>query len=410
VAKLKVEAAPAVASLFLFHTPSNGGYAIARAEKLFYEVGIELAGGDESQVHFGFRDLETGPPLSLPSTFKNAIAYDYSKHEPQRIRWLADYVRKNRIRLVVIYDIQPVDPLFRALHKAGVRAIVSYWGASISSRMPLWKLVLKRTQIVLSMSKVDGLIFQSQAMADLALYGRGVPPHMIDVVYSGADISVFKPAHSDYVYRTLNLPRNRRVFVYSGHMEERKGVKTLIEAAIELLYRRKRTDLCFLLCGNRQGESREYEAMYAGLGIDDLIRFGGYRSDMDKIYPSCFCGIIPTSGWDSFPRSPIEMAAAGLPVIASALGGLPESVQNGKTGLLFQPGMTSELVTCIETLLDKPDLAVEYGARGRQRCEKELNSENQKRRLREVFLKRLGMSLPLLPKEPEAGIQAEALG
>jgi glycosyltransferase involved in cell wall biosynthesis len=382
--------ATTVSSLFLFHTPSNGGYAIARAEKLFYEVGIELAGGDESQVHFGFRDLEGGHPSSLPATFKNVIAYDYSNHDSENIRWLAEYVRRNGIRLVMMYDVQPTGPLFRSLHKAGAQAIVSYWGATISSRMPLWKLALKRLQVVLSTSKVDGLIFQSQAMADLALYGRGVPPHMIDVVYSGADVSVFRPKRSDYVCDAFKFPRDKKVVVYSGHMEPRKGVATLIEGAIELLYRRKRTDLCFLLCGNRENEAQQYERMYKGLGISDLIRFGGYRSDMAEIYPSCFCGVIPSSGWDSFPRSALEMAAAGLPVIASRLGGLPEAVLDKQTGLIFEPGITAELVGCIETLLNKPELAAEYGRRGRDRCEKELNHENQRRRLREVFLKRLG--------------------
>ena len=331
---------------------------------------------------------------SLPATFKNLIAYDYLNQNPKDIRRLADYVRRNQIRLVVMYDAQPVDPLFGALHKAGARAIISYWGATISSRMPLWKLAIKRLQVVLSASRVDGLIFQSKAMADFAIFGRGVPRHMIDIVHTGADLSVFKPDRSDYVYEALNVPRDKKVFVYSGHMEPRKGVSTLIEAAIELLYRRRRRDICFLLCGNKEDESKRYEQMYAGLGIDSLIRFGGYRSDMAKIYRSCYCGVIPTSGWDSFPRSPIEMAASGLPVIASRLHGLPESVLDGQTGMLFAPGNSSELANCIETLLNRPEMAAEYGRKGRERCERELNRENQRGRLRDIFLKRLGIVAP----------------
>jgi glycosyltransferase involved in cell wall biosynthesis len=379
-----------ISSLFLFHTPSNVGYAIGPAEGVFFDVGLEIAGGDASRVHFGFKSLDGGHPRSLPANFTNLLAYDYFDQDPGNVRRLGDYVRQNQILLVAMYDAQPVSPLFKALHKAGVRAIISYWGATISSRMPLWELALKRLQLALSASKVDGLIFQSKAMADFAIYGRGVPRHMIDIVYSGTDISTFKPERSEYVYDALHFPRDRKVFVYSGHMEARKGVKTLVEAAIELLHRRRRNDVCFLLCGNKGDESKQYEGMYDGLGIDNLIRFGGYRTDMPKIYPSCFCGVIPTSGWDSFPRSPIEMAASGLPVIASRLHGLPESVLDGQTGMLFEPGNSTELANCIQTLLDRPEVAAEYGRRGRERCEKELNLENQKRHLREVFLKRLG--------------------
>lgn len=383
-------------SLFLFHTDSNVGYAIEPAESLFYEIGLEIGGNDPSRVHFAFRNLSGGHPRSLPNDFKNIIAYDFSNEAPDNIQRLADYAKQNQIRLVVIYDVQPIHPLFRALHNAGVRAIISYWGAPISSRMPLRKLALKKLQIATSRSKLDGLIFQSKAMADFALYGRGVPTHMIDIVYTGPDISRFKPTRSTYVYDALGLPADKKVVVYSGHMEPRKGVKTLIEAAIELLHRRKRQDVCFLVCGNKEDESKQYEQLYAGLGIDGLIRFGGYRSDMTEIFPSCFCGVIPTSGWDSFPRSPIEMAASGLPVIASRLHGLPESVLDRQTGMLFTPGSQVELTDCIETLLDHPDLAAEYGRRGRERCENELNRDNQRNNLRAVFLKRLGIVSPAI--------------
>jgi glycosyltransferase involved in cell wall biosynthesis len=273
----EVRSATAVSSLFLFHTDSNVGYSIEPAEALFYEVGLRIAGGDSSRVHFAFRSLEGGRPRSLPANFKNLVAYDHFNRDAQNIRRLAEYVKSNQIRLVVIYDIQVIHPLFTPLRKAGARAIVSFWGAPISSRMPLWKLALKRLEVVLSRSKVDGLIFESKAMADLAIYGRGVPSSMVDMVYNGVSTSLFKPAQSTYVYDALDFPRDRKVFVYAGHMEERKGIQTLVEAAIELLCHRKRRDVCFLMCGNKGDESTQYERLYAGLGLDDLIRFGGYR-------------------------------------------------------------------------------------------------------------------------------------
>jgi glycosyltransferase involved in cell wall biosynthesis len=246
-------------------------------------------------------------------------------------------------------------------------------------------------QIVTSRSKVDGLIFESKAMVELAIQGRGVPPNMVDMAYNGVDTSIFKPALSTYVYNALDLPVDKKVVIYSGHMEPRKGLRTLIEAAIELLHRRKRQDVCFLLCGNKEDESKQYEGLYAGLGIDGMIRFGGYRSDLPKIYPGCFCGVIPTSGWDSFPRSPVEMAASGLPVVAARLQGLPESVLDRQTGMLFTPGAAKELADCIETLLDNPTLAAEYGQRGRERSQSEFSREIQRDRLCAVCRKRLGM-------------------
>jgi len=373
--------------LFILQFGSNVGYAIAPLETLFYEVGLEIGGGDPHRVHFSYPSLKRGPPRSLPQDFTNVIIFDFLDTAPPNLQRLGAYVEDHSIRLVVIFDIQPVHLLHRALRKAGATTILGYYGAPISSLMPLWKLPLKRLQVAMSSSKVDGLIFESHAMADFAVYGRGVPKRMIDIVPLGVDIGHFRHERTDYAYRTLSIPSNRKIVVYAGHMERRKGVHTLVEAAIELLAKRGRSDVCFLICGNTGNQSEEYERMYAGLGIADWIRFGGYREDMARLYTSCFCGVIPSTGWDSFPRTSIEMAAAGLPVVASRLDGLPEAVLHGQTGVLFDPGNAQALADCLEALLDRPDVAAEYGRRGRERCERELNLEVQRERFLAVVRK-----------------------
>ncbi len=381
---------PPLCSLFVFHVAPNTGYAIAPLEKLFYGAGLELAGGDPAKVHFAYPALHRGRPLNLPPAFTNFIEFDFKDKDPRQIERLAAYVKDCGIQFALFFDTQPLHPVFKPLRRAGVLTILAYFGAPISSLMPAWKLALKKLQVALSGSKVDGLIFESQAMADFAVHGRGVPRRMIDIVPLGVDIERFRPEPSDYVYEVTGLPRDRKVVIYVGHMEERKGVRTLIEAAIELLARRKRRDVCFLIFGNREGESKHFEEMYAGLGIEDQIRFGGYRQDLERIYPGCFCGVIPSTGWDSFPRSAVEMAACGLAVVASRLQGLQEAVLDGLTGILYPPGDAQALAACLESLLDQPDIARLYGSRGRRRSEEELNLEAQQVRFVNTLRGRLG--------------------
>jgi len=138
------------------------------------------------------------------------------------------------------------------------------------------------------------------------------------------------------------------------------------------------------------------------MGLDNLIRFGGYRSDLRDLYPSCFCGVIPSSGWDSFPRTSVEMAASGLPVVASRLHGLPEAVLDHKTGLLFEPGNARALADCLEELLDQPEYAAHLGRAGRKRCESELNIHVQKEHFRAVLLKRLSFRVTPNPTRNQA--------
>ena len=94
-------------------------------------------------------------------------------------------------------------------------------------------------------------------------------------------------------------------------------------------------------------------------------------------------------GYESFPRTSLEMAAAGLPVIGSRLGGIPEAVLDRETGLLFESGNAEALADCLEILLDRPELGTEYGLRGRARCECELNLDAQRKRFVAVVRKHL---------------------
>jgi glycosyltransferase involved in cell wall biosynthesis len=364
-----------IPSLFLFHVGTNAGYAISSCERLFFRVGLELARGDSNHVHFGYPKLEKEYEKFLPKGFANLVQFDYRDTRARNIEHFADYVNRNDIRLVIIFDIQPHHPLFRRLRKLGPSTT--------------WKLALKRLEMAISRSKVDSLIFESEAMAYLATHGRGVPARMIDVVPLGVDTTIFRPSDSSYVHEVLKIPTNLKVIVYSGHMERRKGVSVLIKSAIELLTERKRRDVCFLLCGNVGIQSAEYERMYSGLGINEFVRFGGYRLDLPRIYPGCFCGVIPSTGWDSFTFTSLEMASSGLPVVVSRLQGLKEAVLDNETGLLFEPGNSTALADCIEMLLDHPKLAAEYGMQGRIRCEREFTVQLQEQRLLAVLRKRL---------------------
>lgn len=379
---------PTARTLVMMHVESNVGFAITPLETLFAKIALELNAGDPTGVHFSYTHLNNGRPANLPGEIR-VIAHDQSIHSGPEIDRLCQYVRENRIEFLLSFDQQPIASSYRALRRAGVKCIVSYWGAEISSRNPAWKRMLKMAQILVNRSRLDGLIFESQAMADLARYGRGVPESLIDVVPLGIDLDRFSAERSDYVYEQFPIARDKKVVVYAGHMEERKGVKTLIEAAALLLKARNRQDVAFLLFGDRPGEKERFYPLYQPQGLDKDILFAGYRSDLHRCFSSCHIGVIPSSGWDSFPRTSIELAASGLPLVVSRLGGLPEAIRDGETGFLFPPGDAGALADRLSLLLDDPQQAATMGRRGRVRCEENFSTSIQEQRLREAILRRL---------------------
>jgi len=377
-------------SLILMKWPTNVGYAIGALEKVFYETALELADGDPSAVHFGYTDIAPGRPATLPESFSNYHTIDINHPTPAMLKSLRELVTRECIDFAMPFDIQPAHAMFPVMRAAGVHTIIPYWGAPISGVSPPWKRTLKRILLATDLSRADGLIFESQAMANLAILGRGVAADRVDVVYLGVDTEKFRPAPgSDYVHAALGIPQDRKVFVFTGHCTQRKGIRTLIDAAIEVLHKRGRTDVCFLVCGNTGDESKPYEALYEQLPIAPWIRFLGYRRDVVQIFQSAYCGIIPSSGWDSFTLSSVEMAACGLPIIASRLQGLAEAVLHEKTGFNFEPGNAAALADCIERMADNPAATRAFGDAGRQRAVSELTLARQKAGLLRAIRRRL---------------------
>jgi len=107
------------------------------------------------------------------------------------------------------------------------------------------------------------------------------------------------------------------------------------------------------------------EELTSSLGLGARVRFLGERHDMAAILASIDISVL-FSVSESMPNVVLEGMAAGVPVVASRVGGNPEVVQDGATGLLVKQGDEEELVEALATLVERPDLRIEYGQRGKK--------------------------------------------
>lgn len=377
-------------ALFLVPYPIDTGYAIESYVRMFLRAATRLNDGDADRVHFAFTSTR-GSSRALPDGFANVVEFDAAAGSRGSSDALARYIREKAISFVMLLDVQPVAPVVRFLREAGVDVVISYWGASISDPSTGPRLWMKRAGVRLATrSRVDSLLFESQAMARLAVIGRGCPASMLDVVPLGTDMARFAvTSRRGYLEREFGIPADRTVVLFSGHTHERKGIGTLLDAAVILRSELRRDDLFFLLCGNRGEEADPWLRRIRGTAAEDCVAFGGYRSDMPAVMSAAHIGVIPSSGWDSFTVSSLELAAAGLPVIVSRLGGLPEAIAEGETGLIFEPGNARELAGCIAWLADRPDERLLFGQRGRARVQREFTLDLQEERLARVFERRI---------------------
>lgn len=353
--------------MVLFHCESNPGYAASSHEHTFLEVAKHFT-GDISKVHYAYANLDNGMTPSLPENLTNVLQLRTRCSDPDRLRDVENYIRDNEITRLLGFD-QPVSaPMYQALRRGGVKTFVSYWGAPMSSVNNGIKLLLKKLEVSARRYGPDHYVFQSEGMRNTAVNGRGIPYSRTSVVKTGIDTEKFSPDPTlkHYAHECFNIPKERSIVVFSGHMERRKGVHVILQAAKVLVQDLKRTNVQFLILGNRDGEKENFSEFLQDPEVNRHITFGGYRSDVPSLLKSCSVGMIASTEWDSFPMSSLEMAATGLPILVSDLPGLNEAISSD-TGRTFPVNDYRTAAQTLHRLLDTPDHLKMMGEKGRDR-------------------------------------------
>jgi glycosyltransferase involved in cell wall biosynthesis len=345
------------------------GFAIGRYIGVFYEMGQRLTTSPDD-VHFAFSKVGADRSPSLPRDFENLVEFDMFEPSPDQVAGLVRYVREQEITVIFGLDLPVNARYLSAVRQSGVRKVISYWGAPMSAANSGLKLAAKRLEVALVWrAKPDHFIFESNAMRDLGVRGRGLLASRTSVIRTGVDEQLFRPsaAGSDIVYDRFSIPKDRRIIVYMGHLNRRKGVHVLLEAAVLTTRDMHRADIHYLFLGDRPGEADGFRADFDI--ASSHVTFGGYQSEIPRLLSGCFAGCIPSDGWDSFPMSSLEMQACGLPVIASDCQGVPETISDGETGIVVPAGNAPRLAEAIAALADNKDLRDAMGRAARARIE-----------------------------------------
>lgn len=378
--------------LVLFHCESNPGYAASSHELTFFDVAKHFV-EDLSDIHFAYSSLEKGNSPNFPKDIKNVIELNTNWQSKDELLRIEQYVKENNITHLLGFD-QPVSrPAYRAIRRGGVRYFVSYWGAPMSSLNRGLKLQLKKLEVALSKLGPDHYIFQSNGMRDSATLGRGIPMSKTSIVRTGIDTEQYRPdsEKSFYAHEQFNIPTDRRIIVFTGHMERRKGVHIILQAAHNVIHKHDLKDVHFLILGNRIGEEENFSSYLADPLTRSHITFGGYRNDIKDLLKSCSIGMIASTEWDSFPMSSLEMAATEIPLIVSNLEGLNETVTK-KTGVTFNVGDWQDASMKLITMLSSEKNLTLMGKEGRKRVVRNFSRSAQANGIINAFDQLSGVS------------------
>jgi len=210
------------------------------------------------------------------------------------------------------------------------------------------------------LTRLGHVIAPSQAMADFML-GHGFPDSRVHVIPLGVEAGGGVGAGDDGVL----------VAGVASNLEYWKGIDVLIAAAAEM-----RSPVRLEVFG-RGSLAGELERQAREAGVD--AHFHGFVPDASKRLRTLDVLVQPSRA-DNFPLAVLEAMAAGVPVVATRVGGVPELVLDGETGLIVEPENPAGLAEALDSLAADPDRRRELGRRGRERARDDFSPQRMARR------------------------------
>jgi glycosyltransferase involved in cell wall biosynthesis len=208
----------------------------------------------------------------------------------------------------------------------------------------------------------DAFIGVADAHARHLVENERFPPEKVHTIYNGVDCERFTPQNALHVRAELGIPDNAPVVGILAALRPEKNHELFLRGAKQISALLPSAH--FLIIGD--GPLREQLRAHAdSLGVAKVVHFLGSRHDVPAVLAACDL-VALTSQNEAAPVSILEALAAGVPVVASNVGSVKESVIPDETGRLFPPGDLAAYVRETSALLDNPALRRKLGAEGRR--------------------------------------------
>jgi glycosyltransferase involved in cell wall biosynthesis len=217
----------------------------------------------------------------------------------------------------------------------------------------------------------------------------GMAPARTHVIYNGIDFARLKISAGRNPRQELGISQEAVVITSVGSLIRRKGQDILIRAVKSLIAGR---DL-HLLISSEGPERASYEALTTELGIGDRVHFLGYYEDIPAVYRATDI-VALASRADAFGLVLAEAGYFALPAVATTVGGIPEVVDHGVSGLLVPPDDPDAMAIALGELIDDPVRRRALGGKARERALRLFSVEEMVANFQSVYEK-----LSLLPRD-----------
>jgi len=237
----------------------------------------------------------------------------------------------------------------------------------------------------------DHYIAPTQFMLEQGVRQQIFESDKATVIPNGVDLAKLdRAAKQDGVpLRTkLRLEKNAPLIGFAGRLEEAKGCDQLLYAAADVV--KAEPTARFLIAGDGRWKAR-LERLAESLDLGPAVYFLGWQANVASVLDQVDLVAVP-SRWESFGLAAAEAMALRRPVVATAVDGLPEVIEDGVTGRLVASGDPTALATGILELIRNPGLRARMGEQGRKRVEKRFTTASMVEAHHALYDRLLGRS------------------
>lgn len=212
------------------------------------------------------------------------------------------------------------------------------------------------------------VITTSQVIADRLVKELGVPPSRATCISTGVDLVKFDPALKSTLREELGLPSETTLVGMISVLRSWKGHATFLDAAASLLKSSKRP-IHFVIAGDGPGR-QELAGKVSQAPWKGNVTLLGHRADVPNVLAALDVLVLPSYAHEGIPQIILQAQAMGRGIVATTVGGIPEVVTDGVTGLLVLPRDPEALAAKISALLEDAELRSRLGQQARKEIER----------------------------------------
>lgn len=224
---------------------------------------------------------------------------------------------------------------------------------------------------------MDHVVCVSDGQAEKVRKWCRVPASRVSVIRNSARLGAFENADPKARERLLGFfPSGAavsQIILAAGRFSPEKGFDVLVEAVATICRDNPRAGLVLFGDGMLRGE---LERQVAKLNLTGRVVLPGFRTDLDSLIGGADVVVLP-SYTEGLPNVALEASAAGVPVVATAVGGTPEAIADRVNGFLVPPGEPAAIANKVGELLRDPVLCGTFGAAGRERMRERFTFQAQ---------------------------------